>query len=58
MLTGGEDAPGKVVVGTQGNEIIEYEVNGDEIIVTDDKVLMNAHQNVLQGVATHPMKRL
>lgn len=57
MIAGGEDAPGKIIVGTCGNEIIEFQVNGDEITVTENKVLMNSHELTLQGVATHPMKK-
>ena len=45
-----------IILGTQGNEIIEYEINTEENIISivEDSVLMNAHQNILRGLATHP----
>jgi WD40 repeat protein len=56
MIYGGSFSPYKIILGTQGNEIIEYELNPEEntISITEDKVLMNAHQNILRGLATHP----
>ena len=53
MICGGSYAPYKLILGTQGNEIVEYEINTTEgsnenntLSVVEGKVLMNAHQNV------------
>jgi WD40 repeat protein len=54
MICGGEFAPSKIILGTQGNEIIEYQISDNQLSVVEGRVLMNAHQNILRGLATHP----